>query len=189
MCLHVYDTHWSTNGCAKTVCLYSHLQICGRRCAICEIQLIDTVLLRSLAWGISSPDAMFDGHLHSSCSTAAVMNFPSASVCIVRGPPAFLSALGFTLNCHREMFLQFSFVGQCNMCSHESVLAGLLMALTLKNAFQYLLFDQTELCYALHVLGTPNSAANNAAEKCICSFVSIVCVEYVTSQDIHYITF
>lgn len=152
VCAFMYDTHWSTDGCAKTLCLQCVYV------AICKIVEEDVQYakyswhstLRTVAWGISSPDAMFDGHLHSSCSTTTVITFPLAGVCIVRGPPAFISALGFTLSCHREMFLQLSFAGQCNICSHKSVLAGLLMALTLKNVFQYLSFDHnwTLLCIA-----------------------------------------
>jgi hypothetical protein len=99
MCLHVYDTHWSTDGCANTVCLQCYYV------AIYKIVEEDVhyvkhswhSTLRTLTWGSPSPDAMFDGHLHSSCSTATIMTFPLAGVCVVCGPPAIISAFGFTL--------------------------------------------------------------------------------------------
>ena len=150
---HCLVRWWLCKNSVFAVCLCSHLQNCGRRCALREIQLIETVLWgRSL--GVATvPVPCLLGILHSSCSTATIVTFPLAGVCIVLGPPAFCKCLGFYTACHRGMFLQLSFAGQCKMCSHKSVLAGLLMALTLKNMFQYLSFDRNWVLLCVACLG------------------------------------
>ena len=140
--------------------------------------------LRTLSWGSSSPNAVFDGHLHSCRSTAAVMTFPWAGVCMVCGPPAFVSALGFTLlavegcscSCHLKDSVTFVPTNQYWL--------DCWWVWRLKTCSSICHLITTESCYALHVLGAPNNGANNAAEKCICSVVSIVCAEHLKSQDI-----
>jgi hypothetical protein len=133
--------------------------------------------LRTLTWGSFSPDAMFDRHLHSSCSTAVIMTFLLAGVCIVCGPPAFVGVLGFTLlaiercscNCHLQDNVT------CLPTNQYWLDCWWQWCLRTCSSIYHLI--TTEPCYALHVLGTPNIRANNAAEKCVCSFVSTVCVK------------